>query len=71
MTAKDIEHDLKNFIGGGSFVTPGKLAQYLGQKNTSRVRERYMQNAFRLEGTKSYFVPDIAKSIYLQGSWKE
>jgi len=69
MTAKDIEQDMKASVGGASFITPGQLAAYLGQKNTSRVRERYMKDAFKVEGTKKYFIPEVAKAIYNSGEW--
>lgn len=68
MTARDIERDMKASVGGASFITPGQLARYLGQKNTSRVM-KYTQDAFRLEGTKKYFIPEIAQSIYNSGQW--
>ena len=69
MTAKDIEQDMKASVGGASFITPGQLAKYLGQKNTSRVRERYMRDTFKIEGTKKYFIPEVAKVIYNSGEW--
>lgn len=69
MTAKDIEQDMKASVGGASFITPGQLAKYLGQKNTSRVRERYMRDTFKIEGTKKYFIPEVAKAIYNSGEW--
>ncbi len=69
MTAREIEQDMKAFVNGASFITPGELAKYLGQKNTSRVREKYMKNAFKLEGTKKYFLPEIAKAVYSSGEW--
>ena len=69
MTAKDIEQDMKASVGGASFITPGQLAKYLGQKNISRVRERYMRDTFKIEGTKKYFIPEVAKAIYNSGEW--
>ena len=69
MTAKDIEQDMKASVGGASFISPGQLAKYLGQKNTSRVRERYMKDTFKIEGTKKYFIPEVAKAIYNSGEW--
>ena len=69
MTAKDIERDMKASVGGASFISPGQLAKYLGQKNTSRVRERYMKDTFKIEGTKKYFIPEVAKAIYNSGEW--
>lgn len=69
MTAKELEQDMKAAVGGASFITPGQLAAYLGHKNTSRVRERYMKDAFKLEGTKKYFIPEVARSLYNSGEW--
>lgn len=68
MTAKDIERDMKASVGGASFITPGQLARYLGQKNTSRVRQ-YTEDAFRIEGTKKYFIPEVAQAVYRSGQW--
>lgn len=69
MTAKDIERDMKASVGGASFISPGELAKYLGQKNTSRVRKKYMNDAFKIEGTKKYFIPEVAKAVYYSGEW--
>ena len=69
MTARDIEQDMKASVGGASFITPGELAKYLGQKNTTRIRNKYMEGAFRLEGTKKYFIPEIAKALYYSGEF--
>lgn len=67
MTAREIEIDMKKSVGGASFITPGELARYLGEKNTSRVREKYMTGAFRIEGTKKYFIPEIAQNVLYAG----
>ena len=69
MTARDIERDMKTACNGASFITPGQLAKYLGEKNTTRVRERYMKDSFRIEGTKKYFIPEVAKTVYAAGQW--
>ena len=69
MTVKDIERDMKSSVGGASFITPGQLAKYLGEKNTTRVRERYMKDSFRIEGTKKYFIPEVARTVYAAGQW--
>ena len=71
MTARDIEQDMKASVNGASFITPGELAKYLGQKNTSRVREKYLKDAFKLEGTKKYFIPEVAKAIFCSGEWQK
>lgn len=64
MTARDIENDMKKSVGGASFITPGELARYLGEKNTSRVRDKYLAGLSKIEGTKKYFIPEVAKQIY-------
>ena len=69
MTARDIENDMKAAVGGASFITPGQLAKYLGQKNTTRVKNKYMEGAFRLEDTKKYFIPEVAKALYYSGDF--
>ena len=69
MAARDIERDMKASVGGASFITPKQLAQYLGEKNTSRVRNRYMRDAFKIEGTNKYFSPEVARAIYEAGQW--
>lgn len=67
MTARDIENDMKNSVNGASFITPVQLARYLGEKNPSRVRQKYMAGAFRVEGTNKYFIPEIARTLYING----
>lgn len=67
MTARDLERDMKASVDGASFITPGELAKYLGQKNPTRVRNKYMAEAFRIEGTNKYFIPEVAKAIYYEG----
>lgn len=67
MTAREIEKDMKASVGGASFISPGQLAKYLGQKNTSRVRQKYMKEAFKV-GAK-YFIPEVAEALYYSGEW--
>ena len=67
MTLKEIEKDMKSYCGGSSFIRIGQLASYLGQKNTNRVREKYTKDAFKLNDSPSYFIPDIAKNIFRAG----
>ncbi len=69
MIQRELENDMKKFVGGGSFISPGELTRYLGQKNTSRIREQFMDGAFRIEGTKKYFIPEVARNIYQSGQW--
>ena len=69
MTARDIELDMKAAVNGASFITPGQLAKYLGQKNTTRVKQKYLKDAFKLEDSKKYFIPEVAKAIYAAGEW--
>ena len=70
MTAKQIENDMKQFAGG-SFITPGKLARYLGQKNTTRVKEKYLSGLPTIEGTKAYFIPEVADKVHQQITWED
>lgn len=67
MTLKEIEKDLKEYTGGSSFIRIGQLSSYLGQKNRNRVKEKYTKDAFKLDGSPSYFIPDIAKNIFRAG----
>ena len=69
MTARDIERDLKAAVDGASFISPGQLAKYLGQKNVTRVKEKYLKDIFKLEGTNKYFIPEIAKTLYGSREW--
>lgn len=69
MTAKEIEIDMKASVNGASFITPGQLAKYLGHKNITRVKNRYMTGAFKLEGTKKYFIPEVARALHNSGEW--
>lgn len=66
-TPKDIEKDLREYANGAGFIKIGQLADYLGQKNTSRVKEKYTRDAFKLDNSPAYFIPDIAKNIYKLG----
>lgn len=68
MTARDIENDMKKCVNGASFITPSQLASWLGQKNITRIREKYMGDAFRIEGTNKYFIPEVAKTVFYLGT---
>lgn len=68
MTAKEIENDLRKSVNGASFITPSELAAWLNQKNIYRVKSRYMNETFRIEGTNKYFLPEVAKNVFYQGS---
>lgn len=67
-TAKDIEKDLKRYVGG-SFIRPGELAAYLGQKKTQHVK-KYLEGVFHPEGTKTFFIPEVAENIYKSGGYE-
>ena len=68
MTQRELELDMKKSVNGASFITPGELTAYLGQKNTSRIREKYLKGVFKIEGTKKYFIPEVARNIYTSGT---
>ncbi len=64
MTCKDIENRLSQYCDGASFCTLTQVAGFVGQSNLARVKKRYLLNLPVLEGTKSYFIPDVARNIY-------
>lgn len=68
MTSMDIEQDMKKHVHGASFITPSELASWLGQKNISRIKNKYMTDVFRIEGTNKYFLPEVAKNVYYLGN---
>lgn len=67
MTPKELENDMKRYCNGSSFIKIGQLAKYLNQKNTNRVREKYTKDAFKIDGSPTYFIPDIVKNIISAG----
>ena len=70
MTAKEIEKKLEAYTGA-EFITPNKLAGFMGQKNVSRVKKRFLANLPAIGGTNSYFIPDVAKNISQAATWED
>ena len=64
MDQKDIERKLTAYCGGSAFCRASQLAGFLGQKNVDRVKKRYLRDLSVLEGTRSYWIPDVAREIY-------
>lgn len=67
MTSRDIENDMKKHVNGASFITPTELASWLNQKNISRIKNKYMSDTFRIEGTNKYFLPEVARNVFNLG----
>ena len=63
MTLQELKRDLKKYVGGGGFISPGQIASYTGQKKTEHVRKYYI-HAGHLEGTNKYFIDDVARAMY-------
>ncbi len=70
MTCKDIEIRLTQYCDGASFCTVKQVAGFLGQKNLGRVKQRYLLNLPVLEGTRSYYIPDVARNIFYSLDYK-
>ena len=34
-----------------------------------QITEEYLKDAFKLEDSKKYFIPEVAKAIYAAGEW--
>ncbi len=64
MTSKEIETSMRRFTDGSDFITATELTRYLGQKNAQRIKTRYLLGLPTLQGTRSYFLPDVAKRLY-------
>lgn len=81
MTAKEIERDLKAYCNGASFIRPGELAMCMGyvrtKKDGSRVGrtdkvKKFLIGAGKPTGAALYFIPDVAKNIYMADTcWEE
>ena len=67
-TQKELENRLREAAGGAMFIKPYEVAQFMGQKKTQNVH-KYYRDAFRPEGSKTYFIPDVAKAIFEAGAW--
>lgn len=66
MTRSDIAAELRRYTGSGT-VTVTELCGFLGQKNTTRVKRKYLQDdpdsqcpVVRAIGGKRYLVTDVA-----------
>ena len=58
----DLTKDMRQFVGGGYFITLKELTQFLGRKDAKSVKAKYLIGLPR-EGTR-YFIPDVARVIY-------
>lgn len=69
MNVKELEGALKLHTDGAMFIRPGELAKFLGESKTERVK-KYCVNAFKLEDSKRYFIPDVARNIFYSGDFR-
>ena len=62
MRACDLTKEMKQFVGGGSFITLIELTRFLGRKDAKAVKQKYLLGLDRV-GT-GYFIPDVAKVLF-------
>jgi len=61
MIRADIANELRRYTGRGT-IRASELAAFLGDKNVSRIRTRYLKELESIDG-KQYLIPDVAKSL--------
>lgn len=63
MTKQDIVRDMKQFVGGGSFITQAGVRKYLC-RSKAKVRETLTGLDYESSGRDyKYFIPDVAQRI--------
>ncbi|MBR0341513.1 MAG: hypothetical protein IJH64_04610 [Oscillospiraceae bacterium] len=63
MDQKAIEKDMRNFIGGASFITVQQLSKYLGKSRNTTLK--LLEAVPAVQG-RLYFIPDVAKALSYQ-----
>lgn len=61
MIRTDIAAELRRHTGRGT-IRASELAAFLGDKNVSRVRNRYLKGLEAIDG-KMYLVPEVADRL--------
>lgn len=61
MIRTDIAAELRRHTGRGT-IRASELASFLGDKNVSRVRNRYLRGLEAIDG-KMYLVPEVADRL--------
>ena len=61
MTKTELARELTRANGGNPLIKLSKIAEIVGDKNTQRVRRKYLQG-LELIGNR-YFVPEVAEAL--------
>lgn len=61
MTIAEIANEMKKFVGGSSFITRKKFAEFMGKKDPHSV-DKYLYGLEKADGI-DYFILDVAKSV--------
>lgn len=62
MTRTDISAELRRVTEGQAFITVTQLARALGEKNTSRVKTKYLEGLESVNG-KYYLITEVADAL--------
>lgn len=61
MKRSDLISDMKQYVGGGGFITRQGLANYLGIKDPHSI-DRHLNGLERVN-RKYYFIPDVVDAL--------
>jgi hypothetical protein len=61
MTKAEISKALRVSAGSQAFITATQLARVLGQKNSYRVKKKYLEGLEHVNGL--YFIPEVSGRI--------
>ena len=61
MNRTDIAKELRRYTGAGT-IRASQLAGFLGQKNVSRVKSKYLEGLEAI-GDRAYLITDVAERL--------
>lgn len=61
MNRKNLEYEMKKFVGGGSFIKKIDLARFMGVKDPNTCN-RYL-SGLESVGRGLYYIPDVCAAI--------
>ena len=61
MTQTQIAKEIRRCVGG-PFITAAQFAQFIGDKNVSRARRKYLQDLEAIDG-KRYLISEVAERL--------
>lgn len=61
MIRTDIAKELRRYTGKGT-IRASEVARFLGEKNVSRVREKYLKGLEAIGG-RAYLITDVAERL--------